>query len=134
MNLNECQHAIRETAIQNAISYGYEYHENSRDPALMRAPLGKFECEPFYAPYFYESVLDGIADESLMCGEDTAGDVIMVSDDERIAFGLDPSTAFVVLWYSDSGFVSLEQMTPEEYDATRARFDARAVRCRGSRQ
>lgn len=124
MNLNERQHAIRDTAVNDALAYGFEYHENSRDPTRMRAPRGKFEGEAFYAPYFYESVLDGIAGESLMCGEDTAGDVVMVSDDERIAFGLDPSTAFVVLWYSDSGFVSLEQMTPEEYDATRGRFDA----------
>lgn len=125
MNLNERQHAIRDTAVQNAVDYGYRYYENSRDPSRMCAPLGKFEGEPFYVMYYWDRVMNGDHDEPFYCSTgEVAADVLEVSDDERAAFDLDPGTAFILLWQSDAGFVSLEQITPREYDRYRARYDA----------
>lgn len=46
---------IRAEAIKAALEYGYKYNETGE----LCAPLGKFECEPYYALYFYDAVLDG---------------------------------------------------------------------------
>ena len=52
-----------------------------------------------------------------------SADVLEVSDAERAAFGID--AAFVVLWYSEQG-LSLQELTADEYDKLRARYDALA--------
>lgn len=124
-NLTSDQLMLRDEAIASALAVGFKYHENSRDPSRMRAPRGKFEGEPFYVMYYWDRVMNGWHDEPFYCptGE-VAADVLEVSDDERAAFDLDPGTAFILLWQSDAGFVSLDQITPREYDRYRARYDA----------
>lgn len=109
--LTKEQQAIRDTATDKAIAYGFR-----EIAGVLKAPLGKFESEPYYALYFYDAMLDGCADEPLYDGDTVAADVIIVSDDERVAFELNQDTAFVVLWYSDQGFVSLQELTASAYD------------------
>lgn len=111
---------IRAEAIKAALEYGYKYNETGE----LCAPLGKFECEPYYALYFYQAMLDGGTVEPLFNGEVCDGDVLEVSDAERAAFGID--AAFVVLWYSEQG-LSLQELTADEYDKLRARYDALAT-------
>lgn len=62
-----------------------------------------------------------------MDGETCAGDPFAVTDAERQAFGFEPTTAFVVLWHSENGFESLQELTAKEYDETRERYEARSV-------
>lgn len=123
-NRTEAQLALREHAIHLALGEGYRYAPNTRDPEAMIAPLGRFESEPFYLPYFYADIMNGGGNEPMYDGETVAADIVEVSDDERAAFGLDDRTAFVALWYSGSGFVSLEQLTPDAHDELRESFDA----------
>lgn len=85
---------------------------------------GKFEGEPWYAPYFWQCALEGAGDEPFYHGETVAGDVIPVDAEEREAFELAPQTAFVAVWYSEQGFVSLQELTTGEYDKTRAQYDS----------
>ena len=124
-NLTIDQLMLRDKAIAFALAAGFKYHENSRDPSRMCAPRGKFAGEPFYVMYYWDRVMNGDHDEPFYCSTgEFAADVLEVSDDERAAFDLDPGTAFILLWQSDAGFVSLDQITPREYDRYRARYDA----------
>lgn len=110
--MTPAQQAIRDAAIAAALEYGY-------DATALHAPPGKFEGEPFYVLYFYEAVLNGKADEPLYEGDTVVADLLEVSDDERAAFKLNPDTAFVALWYAESGFVTLDELTAVQYDELR---------------
>lgn len=112
---------IQAQATLAAIEYGYTY---SAEAQTLRAPPGKFEGEPYCVLYFYEQAMNGCADEPLYDGDEQAADLLEVSDDEREAFGL--SADFVALWYSSQGFVSLQELTADEYDALRAKYEAAA--------
>lgn len=96
-----------------AIEYGYFSDPNTGD---LRAPLGKFEGEPWYSQHYWQAALDGEG-ESFGNDERTECDVFEVTDDERIAFELDSEHAYILLRYSESGFVGLERLTQTEYEA-----------------
>ena len=65
--------------------------------------------------HFYDAAMDG--DEGLDFGQDTVQvDILEVSDAERAAFNLALDTQYVALWYNDSGFVTLEEMTADRRD------------------
>lgn len=79
-------------------------------------PPGRFEGEPWYTPYFWDQVLDGLGDEPLYEGDEVRADFLVVTEDEREAFGLDATTVYVALVYSSNGFISLEEFTAAEHD------------------
>ena len=116
---------IRSDAIAQAIEYGYTLAHPDDVPTDLHAPPGKFEGEPFYALYFYDAIMDGGCDDSLYFGTDTVqADICEVSDAERGAFELSPRTTHVALWNSDSGFVTLEELTYKRYCKLLAEDDA----------
>lgn len=87
-------------------------------------PLGKFEGEHWAAIHFYNAALNGGGDEPLYEADGTvAADLFMVEDVERAAFAFKPATAFVALWYSDTGFVSMVELTADEYDEQRTEWE-----------
>ena len=114
--LTPTQQQIRDAAIDAAISYGFKQLE---EPNGLRAPPGKFEGEAYYVLHFWQAVLDGAADEPQYDGDDVAADILEVSDDERAAFELNASTAFVALWCSPQGFVILQELAADEYHRLR---------------
>jgi hypothetical protein len=82
--------------------------------ADLHAAPGKFEREPWYAPYFYECALNGdgesiysIDDEDGSC----QGDLFDIDAEEREAFDILPDIQHVALWYSEQGFVALEELS-----------------------
>lgn len=113
---------IRECAISMALADGYT-QLNPDAPTDLLAVSGKFEGEPYYAPYFYTTAMNGEGDEPLTDGERVAADVLEVTEDEHQAFELNQDTAFMALWYSESGFVTLQELTADEYDDLRAQYD-----------
>ena len=88
------------------------------------APLGKFEGEHWSIVHFYDAVMDGCGDEPLYEDETIAADLLEVSDVEREAFKFAPNTGFVALWCSGQGFVSMQELTAEEYDRLREDYAA----------
>lgn len=85
---------------------------------------GKFEGEHWSIVHFYDAVMNGCTDEPLSYADgQTAADLLEVSDLEREAFKLEKDTSFVALWYSDTGFVSMTELTADEYDATREAWE-----------
>lgn len=84
---------------------------------------GKFQGEHWSIVHFYQAMLDGCVDEPLYNGDTVAGDLFSVDDTERAAFQLKADTSFVALWYSDSGFVSLSELTADEYDKLLAEYE-----------
>ncbi len=66
---------------------------------IIRSP-GKFEGEPMYAPYFYDALLNGFADED----EDGVATFI-ITDEDRKLFPMLADTKSVRLWESDQGFI-----------------------------
>ncbi len=62
---------------------------------------GKFEGEPVYAPFFWDTLLEGGADEEL---EDGAA-VFYVTTEERREFPELADIATVSLWETESGFI-----------------------------
>jgi hypothetical protein len=70
---------------------------------IIRSP-GKFEGEPVWAPYFWEMLLDGIADE-----EDD-GEVVTfhVTDADRAEFPELAEIAVIRMWERQDGFVCSE--------------------------
>ena len=76
---------------------------------------GKFEGEHWSVVHFYDAAMVG--GDSLDFSQDTVQvDILEVSDAERAAFNLALDTQYVALWYSDSGFVTLEEMTADRRD------------------
>lgn len=66
---------------------------------------GKFEGESIAALWFYEGMLNGDCDS----------DCIAITRDEGALFGIEDSIKYVKVNESESGFVSLEYLTEEEY-------------------
>jgi hypothetical protein len=83
---------------------------------------GKFEGEHWSIVHFYDVAMNGCGDEPLYNGDTIAADLLDVCDLERAAFGLKNSTNFVALWYHDNGFVSMDELTCNEYDQLRADY------------
>lgn len=81
---------------------------------------GKFEGEHWSVVHYYETALDHNCDAPLYYADGTvAADIMIVLDVERDAFKLNADTHFVVLWYSEQGFVSMQELTATEYDNVR---------------
>ncbi len=73
--------------------------EYDTENGIIRSP-GKFESEPVYAPYFYDSLLNGFADE-----DENGVATFIVTDEDRKLFPMLAGTKSVRLWESDQGFV-----------------------------
>jgi hypothetical protein len=115
---------IRDAAVKAARAYGYAYEGARRDPASLYAPPGKFEGQPYWALFYWDAVMDGMADDPLRDEfGDVAADVMPLTDAEREAFDLPDACAFIALWHSDAGFVNVECLTPSEYDELRQHYD-----------
>ena len=113
MDFKTTVETVRADALQQAYEVGYRGGKFGP---------GKFEGEQFYAPYFFQAALEN-GDEPFYDGEDVAGDPVEVTDLERAAFGLDATTAFVVVWYSPQGFISVSEYTASEYDRLREQHE-----------
>jgi hypothetical protein len=93
----------------------YGWHRRPGCSGYAYSP-GKFECEHWSIVHFYGAAMIGCAGESLVYGDSSiATDLFEVSDLEREAFGMAAGTVFIALWYSDSGFVTLEELTAADY-------------------
>lgn len=101
---------IRLAARNAAFAYGYRTGTDGN----LYAPPGKFESEPYYILYFYDAMMEGDG-EPLYSDENYDGTMFDVTADEREAFELDAGTVAVVLWCSDQGFRSLQELSEIEY-------------------
>ena len=84
---------------------------------LCAAP-GKFEGEPWYAPYFYDCALNGDGESLYSPDEDDSsclGDILGIDVEEREAFDILQDIQHIALWYSDQGFVLLEELSASRY-------------------
>lgn len=99
---------------------GYTVNEHG----IIQDP-GKFEAEPIYVPYFWNVVLDGIAEDVDDDGQTLS--VIMIDDEDRAKFPqlLDAGDYAIVLSERESGFVDSEVLTQTEYEAWREKIDNR---------
>ena len=79
-----------------------------------RASPGRFEGEPWYLPYFYQSTLDGMG-EAFGTEDFTECEVIDVEPAERAAFGLAPDTTRVAVTFSEQGFLGLRELNEQDY-------------------
>lgn len=88
-------------------------------------PPGKFEGEAFYIAYYFDAVMNGDGEplyEDDYGDKECIGDLFDVTQEERDAFGLDPNTTHVVLWYSESGFVTLDELDKHRYESIQSRY------------
>lgn len=69
---------------------------------IIRNP-GKFEGEPIYAPFFYDALMNGMADED--DGDEAWFDI---TDEDRAMFPELGACTRVILRQSDQGFVSCD--------------------------
>ena len=90
---------------------------------------GKFEGEPVWAPYFYEALLDGGADE-----DDGEVSTFEVTDDDRAEHPTLRGVIRVRMWVRDDGFVCTDTDTePSGYMDCSCRdcFEGPIMGCRG---
>jgi hypothetical protein len=99
-----------------ALAIEYGYLDDSTAYQGLRAPLGKFEGEPFYTPYFYDLMMDGEG-EPLYVDDRCEGTLFDVWVSEHKAFELDAGTVAIVLWHSEQGFETLEELTADRAEA-----------------
>jgi len=121
--LNEEQLILRDDAVRLALEAGFTFPLGTRDPAQLRASPGRFEGEPFYLPYFYHAALEGDADALVYSGGAAVGDVFLLTDNDRAAFTFGPGADFLVLWYSETGYITGELLTASAYNALRASYE-----------
>ena len=79
-------------------------------------PPGKFECEPEEVVYWWAAALRGDS-EPMYAGELFEADSFAVSEEERAAFNLTPAITTARLSYGDRGFVSLDYLTADGWEA-----------------
>ena len=79
--------------------------------------LGKFEGEPAYTPYLWETCMDGDSDATFDC-DAIYYSCYLVNDDLRAMFPLllGSEDYAVCLWESNEGFVNSECFTKSQYD------------------
>jgi len=79
--------------------------------------LGPFQGEPLYVPFFYDLVLNGAQSGTVDHADGSVTDYFNLCDDERTALGPEyASDAILTIRVSNSGFVSSETATQEEFD------------------
>jgi hypothetical protein len=107
----------RALALAKDAGYGDGTGKWTERVADLSAAPGKFEAEPWYTPYFYECALNGDGEPVYSSDEDsgTLGDIFGVDDEEREALDILPDIQHIALWYSDQGFVSLEELSASRY-------------------
>lgn len=66
---------------------------------------GKMEGEPLYVPYFWDTILNGFADDSESDDVNPDADVIHISADDIAIFPELDGYTRALLWESDNGFV-----------------------------
>jgi hypothetical protein len=94
------------------------------DSDLVIQSLGKFEAESAWVPYFWDSSLDGTADE-LTYPDGVTLYVVQIDGSDRAAWPeIEADKVAAVLEESDSGFVSCSLVTQEELDQQQADCDA----------
>ena len=95
----------------------------------VRGP-GKFEGEPTYALYYYDSIMAGCSDDIVdigHCEDDDYGecgervDVFNLTDFDRALFPALGDAIRLRLWEDDSGFVYVETHSRENEDEIRDR-------------
>jgi hypothetical protein len=104
---------------RNAIFVSYEI-----DSSLIIRTPGKFEAESAWVPHFWESSLDGTADE-LTYPDGATLYVVQIDGSDRAAWPeIEADKVAAVLEESDSGFVSCSLVTQAELDAQEADCEA----------
>lgn len=84
-------------------------------------PHGRFECEPYWLPYYYDLVLSGMADsDALYLGEDCIADIFTLSPMEIAAFDFPPRAEFLLVTYSSAGFIGHQFCDAAELEVMRA--------------
>lgn len=101
--------AVR-SAITHAVQAGYRVLGVD---GMLVASSGKFEGEPWYAPYYWDAALNGDG-ENIGGDDEPFATRIEVTRAERTAFSLADDVVSVLLWESDQGFVQLLRETKGE--------------------
>jgi len=120
---------IAERATRLAIAAGYR---SAGIPAgimrgdKLRAPLGRFEGEPWQLPYFWELACNGDGETVLGADGQASADLFEVSDDERAALGLADDVTHVAVTYSDAGFLGLDTLNCESTRGAALLLDEKA--------
>jgi hypothetical protein len=83
---------------QEIITEGYSIDDNG-----IITDLGKFEAEPYYIIHYYDIYMNG-------CAEDISDDCVRIEidADDRKQFPELKGKRNVYLYFSDSGFVSID--------------------------
>lgn len=89
---------------------------------IIRDP-GKFEGEPLYVPVFWESVLDGSAEDWYRGEGLPTTSVIELSDEDRAAWPELGGAAYIALEESNSGFVSSELWGVSQYETALVEYE-----------
>jgi hypothetical protein len=84
---------------RNQILDEYEINEGG----VIQSP-GKFEAEMLYAPYFYEALMDGLADDRDDTDPDCPVATFVVSADDLAEFPELGGAMLVKCWEDTSGF------------------------------
>ena len=79
----------------------------------LTARPGKFEGEPIYSPYFYELMMDGMADETIYEG-DLMIEIFRVDEPDRAIFPELKDVYGVSMSNDENGFIYCSPLTEEE--------------------
>ena len=83
----------------------------------LTARPGKFEGEPIYSPYFYEFMLDGMADKTIWHDDGTAVDLFKVEEEDIEIFPELKMVFTVAVSTDDNGFAYCQILTEDETNA-----------------
>lgn len=120
--------ALRHDAVNAARDAGFQF--DGRYSHWIK-PRGKFEGEPYWLPYYYNLALDGGADSDPFYNPDSIlycahADVFTLSPLERAAFDFSDDDAFLLVTYSEQGFIGHRLISSAEHDRLRAEYEADA--------
>lgn len=111
--LSEQATRLRTYAQAEAIVRGYKMGDGG---SVLVAPPGPFEGQPYYVVTFHERMLNGAGDSLYFGADEVACDLLDVDDTDRAAFELKADTVSIALWYSEQGFVSLEELNAADVE------------------
>lgn len=75
--------------------------------SIIRSP-GKFEGAPIYTPYFYDLIMNDMADNTEYDEYDNPIDLFDITDDDIAQFPELKNITHIRLWQDDNGFVFCE--------------------------